>query len=60
MQQYTYAEKSKLMLEETIDALRNKPVKSTYLERLKLIAEVNQRYMGKGLPQPLVMGYGMN
>ena len=36
MQQYTYAEKSKLMLEETIDALRNKSVRSTYVARLRL------------------------
>ena len=60
MQQYTYAEKSKRMLEETIDALRNKSVRSTYVERLRLTKEATERYRDNNLPQPLIMGYGMN
>ena len=35
MKEYTYAEKSKLLIDETIDALRNKPIQSTYLEKLQ-------------------------
>jgi len=48
------------MLEETISALRSKPVKSTYLERLQLAAAVDRLYQSSGLLQPLIMGYGMN
>ena len=60
MKEYTYAEKSKLLIDETIDALRNKPIQSTYLEKLQLEAAVDRIYTNSGLPQPLVMGYGMN
>ena len=60
MKEYTYAEKSNILIDETIDALRNKPVRSTYLEKLKLAADVDRMYANSGLPQPLVMSYGMN
>ena len=60
MNTYTYAEKSARMLEETISALRSKPVQTTYLERLQLASAVDKLYQASGLHQPLIMGYGMN
>lgn len=58
MKSLTYAEKSAKMLEETIDALRNKPVLSSFLESRFCQGEASALY--KGLPQPLYMGYCMN
>lgn len=54
----TYAEKSERLLEETLDSLRNKPVNSTYLERLILADRASALY--REMPQPLRMGYCMN
>jgi len=58
MKNYSYAEKSKMMIDETIDALRNKPVKSTYYERLIVADKASQLYAG--LAHPLYLGYCHN
>ena len=58
MKQYTYQEKSKILLEETIDALRNKPWNSSYVECRTRQLEASELYCD--LPQPLRMGYCMN
>lgn len=52
---YTYKEKSKLLIEETIDVLRNKDVKSTQYERIWLIDQIGDKY--KNLPHALRQGY---
>ncbi len=57
MDTYSYKEKSRLILEETIDILRNKPVKSTYVERLLAAGKAYDLY--HELPQPLYFGYGV-
>jgi len=46
------------MTEETVDALRNKPIKSTYMERLMAAGKAHELY--RELPQPLYLGYGLN
>ncbi|MHC1695988.1 MAG: pyruvate formate lyase family protein [Eubacteriales bacterium] len=50
-------EKSALLLEETLELLRNKPVNSTLVERWRLIDRAGQLY--RHLPQPLHLGYGL-
>ncbi len=52
---YINKEKSKLLIEETIDVLRNKDVKSTQYERIWLIDKLNNRY--KDMPHALRQGY---
>lgn len=55
MNKGSYAEKSKLLLQETLDVLRNKPINSTFYERLELLENELIRY--RALPQPLRQGY---
>ncbi|MBE5767154.1 MAG: hypothetical protein E7335_08340 [Clostridiales bacterium] len=50
-------EKSRMLLEETIDTLRNKPIKSTYMERYIAADKACELY--SDLPQPLYLGYGL-
>lgn len=52
-----YKENSRLLYEETIEALRNKDPKSTYMERLLLADEAYELY--RELPQPLYLGKGL-
>jgi len=54
MTNFTYAEKSSILLAECIDALRNKPRTSTYLEKLVLADKASSLY--RDLPQPLKLG----
>lgn len=58
MQALTDSQKSALLLEETLESLRNKPVKSTWLERLRLQQEADR--LVQGLPQPLQLGKGLS
>ncbi|MBE6930464.1 MAG: hypothetical protein E7463_09300 [Ruminococcaceae bacterium] len=58
MMTYSYAERSAWLIGECIDALRNKPVNSTYLEKLILADEASALYLNE--PQPLTMGKCMN
>ena len=58
MRNSDFQEKSRLLLDETIDALRNKPIKSTYLERL-IVAD-KARALYRELPQPLMLGCTAN
>lgn len=44
MDKLTYAEKSRLLLDETIELLRNKSPRSTFLERALLCAEASERF----------------
>jgi hypothetical protein len=52
-----YRENSRLLYEETIEALRNKDPKSTYMERLCLADEAYEQY--RELSQPLYLGKGL-
>jgi len=47
-------ENSRMLLEETIDTLRNKPIKSTYMERYIAADKACELY--SDLPQPLYLG----
>jgi pyruvate-formate lyase len=51
-------QKKTASVDEAIESLRNKPVKSTMLERLKLIEQADA--LVKGLPQPLQLGRGLS
>ena len=57
MNKYTMEEKSRLMIEETIAELRDKPVKSTYMERMRCADKAYELY--SAFPQPLYLGYGL-
>ena len=57
MQTLSNAQKSALLLEETLESLRGKPVKSTWLERLRLLREADR--LVQSLPQPLQLGKGL-
>ncbi|MBE6541794.1 MAG: hypothetical protein E7672_05035 [Ruminococcaceae bacterium] len=53
-------EKSRLMLDETVDTLRNKPLRSTYMEKLQLNKKAIDLYVKEGVPQPLRFGYAVS
>ena len=53
----TNAEKSRLMIEETLEMLRNKPINSSLVERWQLLDQATARY--GDLPQPLAMGQAL-
>jgi len=52
---YTKKDKSSLLLRETVESLRNKPVKSTFMERLILSDRATDLY--GGLSQPIKLGF---
>ena len=56
---YTLKEKSNLLIDEAIELGRNKPVKSTQIERLQLIFDGNCDKF-KSMPQPVRLAYGLN
>ncbi len=55
MEKYTLAEKSKLLIDETVEAARNRAVNSTQYERPYLLNEIFGKY--DGTPQPIHLGY---
>lgn len=57
MNKLTYAEKSRLLFDETLELLRNKSPLSTFFERAVLCAEASKRF--KDLPQPVRTGYSL-
>ena len=52
---YTLEQKSKLLIEETVEAGRNKPINSTQIERIKLIYNYGEKI--QNLCQPLRLAY---
>lgn len=51
-------QKKQASIDETLEILRNKPIRSTMLERLKLIEQAD--VLVSGLPQPIQLGKGLS
>ena len=51
MNNYTLKDKRRMLIDETIEELRNKPIKSTYMERLRTAEKAYELY--HEFPQPL-------
>ena len=57
-QQTTWADRANACLQEALDSVRTKDIRSTTLERLYLTREADRRI--QGLPQPLQLGEGLS
>ncbi|MDL2232599.1 hypothetical protein LJC63_03340 [Ruminococcaceae bacterium OttesenSCG-928-L11] len=54
---YDMEELARLLVDEAVDKIANKPVKATTLERIRLFTEADDTV--RGMPQPLQYGHGL-